>query len=262
MSAEKIKSGCWDLSGKVALVTGSVRGIGFAIAKRLAELGANIAINDIVPEDSEIVQQCLETIGKEGVRVKYYRADVSNSEEVNEMISSIIEDFGKIDILVNNAGITGAAKPVVELPEEEWDKVIAVDLKGTFLVTKAVLPYMIKQNFGRIVNISSVAGKEGNPNMAHYCAAKHGVIGFTKAVAREVLQYNIRINAVCPALIKTPLLEGLPEEQIELLKSKIPLGRLGKPEEVADLVAFLVASEAVNFITGQAFNITGGRADY
>ena len=257
--------GCWDLTGQVALVTGGTKGIGLAISKRLAQLGAHIAVNGSSPETKEHVQKALEeirSVAEESVVVRYYQADVSNWEQVQAMVKRIINDFGKIDILINNAGITGEAKPVVELPIEEWDKVMNIDLKGTFLVTKAVLPYMIKHNYGRIVNMSSVAGKEGNPNMAHYCAAKHGVIGFTKAVARELLQYNIRVNAVCPALIRTPLLEGLPPEQIELLKSKIPLGRLGKPEEVADLVAFLVTSEAVNFITGQAFNITGGRADY
>lgn len=257
--------GCWDLTGQIALVTGGTKGIGLAISKRLSQLGAHVGVDDIFTETKEYVQKALKeirSVAEENAVVKYYQADVSNWEQVQAMVKQIINDFGKIDILINNAGITGEAKPVVELPIEEWEKVMNVDLKGTFLVTKAVLPYMIKQNYGRIVNMSSVAGKEGNPNMSHYCGAKHGIIGFTKAVARELVNYNIRVNAVCPALIQTPLLEGLPPEQIELLKSKIPLRRLGKPEEVADLVVFLVASEAVNFITGQTFNITGGRADY
>jgi 3-oxoacyl-[acyl-carrier protein] reductase len=252
----------WNLSGRVCLVTGSLRGIGLAVAKRAAGLGANIALNDILPKEAREVAECLKDAALSRVQVRYYPADVSDALQVETMVKSVLADFGKIDALVNNAGVTGPASPVVELAEAQWDRVLAVDLKGTYLMTRATLPNMISNNYGRIVNISSVAGKEGNPNMAAYCAAKHGVLGFTKAVAREVLEHNIRINAVCPALVKTALLEQLPTKQVELLTRKIPLARLAEPEEVADMVAFLLASRAVNFITGQAFDITGGRADY
>ncbi|MBW1765945.1 MAG: SDR family oxidoreductase [Deltaproteobacteria bacterium] len=252
----------WDLNGQVALVTGSTKGIGFAIARLLGNLGATVALNGRSSQDTGRVQEVLDAVKSAKIRTNYYQCNISSHAEVKSMVGNIVSDFGKIDILINNAGITGIPKPISELPEEEWDRVIKTDLYGTFFVMKYVLPYMIKQNYGRIVNISSIAGKEGNPNMVHYCAAKHGVVGLTKSAAREVLEHNIRINAVCPVLIETELLDGLPEGQVELLKSKIPVGRLGKTEEVADLVAFLVSSEAVNFITGQAMDLSGGRADY
>jgi len=251
-----------NLNGQVALVTGSTKGIGFAIAQRLGNLGAALALNGRSSVETENVQEVMDVVKNAKNRANYYQCNVGSHAEVKGMVENIVSDFGKIDILINNAGIAGTPKPITELPDEDWDRVIKIDLYGTFFVMKSVLPYMIKQNYGRIVNISSIAGKEGNPNMVHYCAAKHGVVGLTKSAAREVLQHNIRINAICPVLIDTELLDDLPEKQLELLKSKIPIGRLGKTEEVADLVAFLVSSEAVNFITGQAIDLSGGRADY
>lgn len=251
-----------QFSGRVALVTGSTRGIGWSIAERLGKAGARVALNGRSPRSAERVQKALEALRKLEIKADYYACDITASGSVRNMIEAVVKDFGKVDILVNNAGISGIPKPIIETSEEEWDTVIKTDLYGTFLMMKHVIPQMIKQNYGRIVNISSIAGKEGNPNMTPYCSAKHGVVGLTKSASREVLDYNIRINAVCPALIKTEILDDWPQSQIDLLTSKIPLGRLGTVDEVADLVLFLAGSEAVNFITGQALDLSGGRADF
>ena len=252
----------YDLHNRVSIVTGAVGGIGMAICRRLASAGSDIAMFDILrPEDPKVINAVSE-ISKYGVKVRYYKVDVSNFNDVVNGVNGVIKDFGKIDILINNAGILGPIAPTHEVSIEDWNKVLAVNLTGTFYMIKAVLPHMIKQNYGRIVNISSIAGKEGNPNMAPYVASKHGILGLTKTVAKEVAQYNIRINAICPALVETPMLNQFPPSQLELLKSRIPLGRFAKPEEVAELVLFLVASPAVDFITGQCFNITGGRGEY
>ena len=248
-----------DLSDKVAIVTGSSRGIGRAIALGLAKDGANIVVNALsnITKAREVAEE-IESMGRE---VLVIVADVSKKEHVESMVEQTLKRFGKIDILVNNAGIVGPTVPIQELSEEDWDRVISVDLKGTFLCCRAVIPHMIRQRSGKIVNISSIAGKEGNANMTAYCAAKAGIIGLTKALAEEVAKYGIRVNCVCPALIETELVEMMDKKQAEYLKSKIPLGRLGKPEEVAELVKFLV-SDASDFITGQAINIDGGRGKY
>ena len=250
------------LSGRVAIVTGATKGIGLEIAKRLGDAGAKIAINGRSAPDTELVNKALDVLNQSGIDAKYYVCDISSSEAVKDMVEAVIGDFSNIDILINNAGISGVPKPLVDFPEEEFDSVVKTDLYGTFYAMKYVIPHMIDQNYGRIVNISSIAGKEGNPNMSAYCSAKHGVVGLTKSAARELIDYDIRINAVCPVLIKTEILDDWPQSQIDLLTSKIPIGRLGKVEEVADLVYFLVASEAANFISGQAMDLSGGRADY
>jgi 3-oxoacyl-[acyl-carrier protein] reductase len=248
-----------DLSGKVAIVTGSSRGIGRAIALALAKDGANIVVNAVskITKAREVAEE-IESMGREALVIV---ADVSKKEHVESMVEQTLKRFGKIDILVNNAGVVGPTVPIQELSEEDWERVISVDLKGTFLCCRAVIPHMIRQRSGKIVNISSIAGKEGNANMTAYCAAKAGIIGLTKALAEEVAKYGIRVNCVCPALIETELVERMDTKQTEYLKSKIPLGRLGKPEEVAELVKFLV-SDASDFITGQAINIDGGRGKY
>lgn len=248
-----------DLSGKVAIVTGASRGIGRAIALALARDGADILVNarSNIGEARKVAGK-IESMGR---RVLVILADVSNKEDVDNMVKKTIEVFGKIDILVNNAGVVGSTVPIQELKEEDWDRIISVDLKGTFLCCKAVVPHMINRRSGKIVNISSIAGKEGNANMTAYSAAKAGIIGFTKALSEEVARYGIRVNCVCPALIETELAERMDKQQAEYLKSKIPLGRLGKPEEVAELVKFLV-SDASDFIAGQAYNIDGGRGKY
>ena len=248
-----------DLTGKVAIVTGSGRGIGRAIALSLAEGGADVVVNARVNIDA--ATEVAEEIESMGSKALVIMADVSKKNDVDNMIEQTLETFGKIDILINNAGVVGPTVPISDLTEENWSHIMNVDLKGTFLCSKAVIPHMISRRSGKIVNISSIAGKEGNANMTAYCAAKAGVIGFTKALAEEVATYGIRVNCVCPALIETELVERMDEKQVEFLKKKIPLGRLGKPQEVADLVKFL-ASDASDFITSQAYNVTGGRAKY
>jgi len=247
-----------DLSGKIAIVTGSGRGIGRAIALALARDGADVVVDDVNINKAKEVAKEIESIGG---RALIILADVSKKSDVENMVKQTLEEFGKIDILVNNAGVVGPTVPIQELKEEDWDRIINVDLKGTFLCCKAVIPHMISRRSGKIVNVSSIAGKEGNANMTAYCAAKAGVIGFTKALSEEVARYGIRVNCVCPALIETELVEIMGKQQAEYLKSKIPLGRLGKPQEVAELVKFLV-SDATDFITGQAYNISGGRGKY
>ncbi len=247
-----------DLSDKVAIVTGAGMGIGRAIALNLAKDGAKLVINDIVEENAKEVVKEIESKGGDAIAIL---ADVSNKNAVEHMIKLTLEKYGKIDLLVNNAGISGPMVPVQNLSEEDWDRVINVDLKGTFLCSQAVIPHMLEKGYGKIVNISSIAGKEGNANMTAYCAAKSGIIGFTKSLAEEVVKKGINVNCICPALIGTELTLGMGEEQIKFLTEKIPKGRLGTPEEVADLVKFLV-SDAASFITRQAYSISGGRSKY
>lgn len=251
-----------ELEGAVAFVTGATRGIGLATAKALGKAGARIVISDIFPEEDEATRKALSELRSENIRCDFFQCDVRKYEEVERTISEIERNIGPISVLVNNAGIPQATKPLWETTLEEWENVIRTNLDSVFYCMKLVLPKMIERNYGRIVTLSSISGKEGNAREAAYSATKHGVLGLTKSVAKEVLNYNIRINAVCPALINTPLLESLPQSQIDYFTNKIPLGRLGKAEEVADLIKFLVCSEAVNFITGMAFDISGGRADY
>ncbi len=251
-----------ELEGIVALVTGATRGIGLATAKKLGRAGARIVISDLSSEQSETTKKALSELENENIRCDFFQCDVRKYSEVERMICEIERNIGNISVLINNAGIPQATKPLWEMSIEEWENVIKTNLDSVFYCMKLVLPKMIERNYGRIVTLSSISGKEGNAREAAYCATKHGVLGLTKSVAKEVLDYNIRINAVCPALINTPLLESLPQSQIDYFTRKIPLGRLGKAEEVADLVKFLVCSEAVNFITGMAFDISGGRADY
>ncbi len=246
-----------NLEGRVAIVTGSSKGIGRAIALSLAMSGADVVINGRKKED---LMKTAEEIKALNRRVLPVVADVSKWDDVKRMVDETIKHFGHIEIVVNNAGILGPVKPVHEITVEEWDKVLAINLGGAFLVIKAVVPYMIKQKYGKIINISSVAGVEGNKNMVPYCASKAALIGLTKALAEELGPYGIRINAVCPALVeKTYLTESMPPEQREFLAKKIPLGRLCRLDEVADLVKFL-ASDASDFLTGYAFVLAGGRA--
>ncbi len=247
-----------DITGKIAIVTGAGQGIGKAISLRLANAGADVAILDLNLQSAETVAKEIETMGRHAIPIQI---DVSKSENVNAAVRRTLTEFGRIDILVNNAGIAGRTLPLTDLDESDWDEVIGVNLSGVFLCCKAVIGTMIAQDYGRIVNIASIAGKEGNPTMIPYSVSKAGVICLTKALAKEVTDYNIRVNAVSPAVIETPIMDGMAQSTIDYMVSKIPLGRIGKPEEVAAVVNFLASDEA-SFVTGQCYDVSGGRATY
>jgi len=237
----------------VALVTGAAQGIGRAIALLLARNGADIVVSDINLEKAEETAKEIRAIGPKATAVK---VDVSNLSEVERMVEAIIEKLAKIDILVNNAGIT-RDKLILRMTEEDWDAVLGVNLKGTFNCTKTVIRHMAKQRSGKIVNIASVVGEMGNAGQANYSASKAGVIGLTKTIAREYAQRGINVNAIAPGYIETPMTDALPEKAKEELKKLIPMERLGKPEDVAEAVLFLVCEES-SYITGQVLNVNGG----
>lgn len=242
------------LEEKVVLITGSAQGIGRAIALKFASLKARIALNDIQPQE-ENLKKLKEEIEKKNTKVQYFLADVSRLEEVEEMIQKIETEFGRLDILVNNAGIC-KDKTLAKMTKEDWQKVIDIDLTGVFNCVKASLPLII-QNQGKIINVSSVVGQRGNFGQTNYAAAKAGIIGFTKSLSKEIGRFGVTVNAIAPGFIETQLTEKLPEELKMTIKKLTSLNRLGKPEEVAELVAFL-ASEKANFITGAVINIDGG----
>ncbi len=241
------------LTGKVALVTGAAQGIGRAIALLLAQNGADVVISDVNLAKAEETAKEIEGAGRRAMPV---RVDVSRAEEVEGMVQAILDRFGHIDILVNNAGIA-RDKLILRMTEEDWNAVLDVNLKGTFHCTKAVVRHMSKQRSGKIVSIASVVGEMGNAGQANYSASKAGVIGLTKTVAREFAQRGINVNAIAPGYIETAMTEALPEKAKEELKRQIPLDRLGRPEDVAEAVLFLV-SESASYITGQVLNVNGG----
>lgn len=242
------------LGEMVAIVTGSSRGIGRSIALRLAAEGADIVVNySGSREAAEQVVREIEAIGRKAVAVK---ADVSQLAEVDQLIKAAMDTFGRVDILVNNAGVT-RDNLLLRMKEEDWDTVINTNLKGVFLCTKAVLKPMMKQRQGVIINLSSVIGVMGNGGQANYAAAKAGIIGFTKSIAKEVGSRGIRVNAVAPGYITTDMTAALGEVVTKEMAKQIPMGRLGNPEDVAGVVAFL-ASQSAGYITGQTINIDGG----
>jgi 3-oxoacyl-[acyl-carrier protein] reductase len=241
------------LAGKVALVTGGAQGIGKAVAFLLARNGADIIVSDINLEKAEETAKELQALGQRTMAMK---VDVANLDQVEKMVGAILEKFGQIDILVNNAGIT-RDKLILRMTEEDWDAVLNINLKGTFNCTKAVVRHMSKQRSGKIVNIASVVGEMGNAGQANYAASKAGVIGFTKTIAREFAQRGINVNAIAPGYVETPMTDSLPEKVKEDLKRLIPMERLGKPDDVAEAVLFLV-SDASSYITGQVLNVNGG----
>ena len=247
-----------DLLGKISIVTGSAMGIGREIALRLARDGSDVAVVDLEREAGQEVVEEIQSMGRKSL---FLEVDVSRWDEVRGMVDKVLRNFNKVDILVNNAGIVGPVQPVWEYPVEDWDRVMDINMKGTFLCCKATLPPMLKRESGRIVNIASISGKEGNPRMSAYSSSKAAVIAFTKALAKEVVQQDILVHCVAPALIETRMVEIMGEEQRQILLSKVPMGRFGKPSEVAALVKFLV-SDQCSFATGHCYDLSGGRAVY
>ena len=243
------------LHGHAALVTGAARGIGHAIAGRLLREGASVTLVDV---DAVAVERAAEKLGE---RAQAVVADVTLTADVDRAVAQAHGRWGRLDIVVNNAGITGGSRPLWELRDDDWHRVIACDLTSVFLVSRAAVRLMLEQGRGRIVNIASIAGKEGNANLVPYSSAKAGVIGLTKALAKEVATRGILVNAVAPALISTELLDQMTLGTVDLLLTKIPMGRMGTPEEVAALVAWL-ASDECSFSTGAVYDLSGGRATY
>ncbi len=237
----------------MALVTGGAQGIGKAVGLLLARNGADIVISDINLEKAEETAKEVQALGRKALATK---VDVAALGDVEKMVEAILTQFGKVDILVNNAGIA-RDKLILRMTEEDWDAVLNINLKGTFNCTKAVVRHMSKQKSGKIVNIASVVGEMGNAGQGNYAASKAGVIGFTKTIAREFAQRGINVNAIAPGYIETPMTDALPDKVKEELKRLIPMDRLGKPEDVAEAVLFLV-SESANYITGQVLNVNGG----
>jgi NAD(P)-dependent dehydrogenase (short-subunit alcohol dehydrogenase family) len=246
--------GFFSLSGRVALVTGAAQGIGEGIARRLAAAGAKVGVLDVGPERAAAVADDIE-----GLAVV---ADVTRPDDVERACGETASKLGPIDILVNNAGITGPTARSWELSKEDVEQVLAVNLVGPFLCCRQVVPGMLERGYGRIVNVASIAGKEGNPTLMPYSASKAGLIAMTKSLAKEVAgRGDITVNAISPAVIATPILEGIAPETIEYMVSRIPVGRTGTVEEIAALVHYLASSEA-SFTTGQCYDISGGRATY
>ncbi len=248
----------WDLTGQVAIVTGARRGMGRTHALLLAKAGAKVAVSDISQEDC---QKIVDEIKKEGGQGLAIKCDVSNKEEVEEMVKKTVEEFGKIDILVNNAGIC-QFKPFLEMTEKEWDKTIDINLKGYFLCAQACAKEMAKQKYGKIINIASVAmGQQGIgfPNIVHYCASKGGIVGMSEALAVELAPYNITVNTVSPGLIETPMIASIKQDPktIEAMLVRVPMHRVGKPEEVSNLVLFLASDES-SYMTGSVIVVDGG----
>ncbi|MBM3992603.1 MAG: SDR family oxidoreductase [Planctomycetes bacterium] len=242
------------LDGKVAFVTGGGQGIGEAICRRLVSAGAKVAVFD---RNAASAQRVALTIGGHAVA-----GDVTSDADVETAVEDVREHLGPVDILVNNAGITGKAGKLWDLTKDDWEIVLRVNTIGPVLCCKAVINSMRQRQYGRIVNIASIAGKEGNPTLGPYSASKAAVICFTKSLAKELVgQGDITVNAVSPAVIATPILDGVPQSTVDYMVSKIPMGRVGKPEEVAALVHYLASAEA-SFTTGQCYDISGGRATY
>ena len=240
------------LDGQVAIVTGAARGIGLGIAKLMAERGAKVVIwdRDLAP---------LQSAGFKPAAAQ--AVDVASYASVEAAFNAAVAQLGKVDILVNNAGINGPIAPTWEYPLEDWDRVVAIDMTAVFYASRLAARHMRDNKYGRIVTVASIAGKEGVPNISAYSAAKAGVIGFSKALAKELTDVGVTVNCIAPAMTETPLLDGMTEEHIRNMKAKIPMGRFVQVDEVAELAAW-IASPACSFTTGFVFDITGGRATY
>jgi 2-dehydro-3-deoxy-L-rhamnonate dehydrogenase (NAD+) len=248
----------FSLQGRVAVITGGARGIGLAIAERLAVSGAKIALADL---DLDAAETAAEQLRKFGATVLACAVDVTDADQVEAMTVRVVAELGGYDILVCSAGIVGRNAFAWDTSPEEWRQVLDVNLTGVWLCNRAALAPMREADYGRIVNIASIAGKEGNPKLGPYSASKAGVIGLTKSLAKEVADTGIRVHSVAPAVIHTPMLDQVNQETIDYMVSKIPVGRTGRPEEVAALVHYLASAEC-SFTTGACFDISGGRATY
>ena len=246
----------FDLKNKVAIVTGGAQGFGFAITEKFLASGAKVLIWDI---DEKEANDALKKLNNENC--SYQKVDVNNFNDIEKTLKQIESSHGKIDIFINNAGITGMNATIADYPTDEWEKVINLNLNAVFYCCKAVVPYMIKQNYGRIVNISSIAGKEGNPNAGAYSTSKAGVIGLTKSLGKELAQKNIAVNCVTPAAAKTRIFDQMTKEHIDYILSKIQRNKFEKVEELASLVTWL-SSEENSFSTAAVFDLSGGRATY
>ena len=245
----------YNLKNRTAVVTGGAQGFGFSITKRFLDSGAKVIVWDI---DKKAIDEASKAISSE--KCSYQIVDVTNFEDINKNIENITKEK-KVDIFVNNAGIAGKNSKVWDYPNDEWLKVINHDLNAVFYCCKAIVPHMIKNNYGRIINIASIAGKEGNPNASAYSSAKAGVIGFTKSLGKELADKNIAVNCVTPAAAKTRIFDQITQEHIDYMLSKIPRNRFVKVEELASLVTWL-ASEENSFSTAAVFDLSGGRATY
>lgn len=243
-----------DLEGKVSLITGGSRGIGRAICFALAEEHSAIAVN--YNTNADAAKEVVAGLQKVGVKAKAFQADVSNEEKSHQMVEQILSEFGRVDVLVNNAGIT-RDRSFLKMTPDQWHSVLMVNLTGPFNITSALLSQMCDRKWGRIINISSIVAQMGNFGQSNYAVAKGGLIAFTKTLAREVARKGVTVNAVAPGFIETDMTASVPAESLDVIKKMTPMGRLGKPEEVARAVRFLAAEEA-SFVTGQVLNINGG----
>ena len=247
-----------DLHGRVALITGAAGGIGAAIATQLGAAGARLALADL---DEARARSTADSLGASRIDAVGFGCDVSDPSAVQRLVDAVLRRFGRIDILVNNAGIMGRTAPLWELTDEDWQRVMSVDLDSVFYVSRAVITHMRTRGTGCIVSIASIAGKEGTPTLVPYSVAKAGIIAFTKALGKEVVREGIRVNCVAPGVVETAILKQLPASATQTMLSKVPMGRLGTAEEVASVVSFLV-SDGASFITAQCFDASGGRATY
>jgi 3-oxoacyl-[acyl-carrier protein] reductase len=246
-----------DLDGRVAVITGGARGIGFVVAERVLQSGGRVALWDVDAAALDAARERLSAAGRVSTTV----VEVTQEPSVGAATEAAVAQFGKIDILVNNAGITGGNAVTWELSPDVWRRVIEVNLVGPFLACRSIIPVMLKNGYGRIVNVASVAGKEGNPTASHYSASKAGLIGLTKSLGKELATKNILVNCVTPAAAKTELFAQMKQEHIDYMLSKIPMNRFVEPHEVASMICWL-ASEDCSFATGAVFDISGGRATY